>query len=111
MALAACSDDGGDNGGSGDGGNGDDLSGSIAVLMPDHASTRYEEQDYPLFEAKIEELCADCEVLYQNADGDSTDQQEQADSMAARDVDVGVIDAVDTTAAAHIAENLQSQDT
>lgn len=110
MALAACSDDGGDNGGSGDGGNGDDLSGSIAFLMPDHASTRYEEQDYPLFEAKVEELCPDCEVHYQNADGNATDQQEQADSMAARGVDIVVIDAVDTTAAANIVENLQSQD-
>src|SRR5690625_3397180 len=104
LTLAACSDDGG--GGS----DGEEMSGQIAFLMPDHASTRYEEQDYPLFEAKIEELCADCEVLYQNADGDSTDQQEQADSMAARDVDVVVIDAVDTTAAANIVENLQSQD-
>jgi len=105
LTLAACSDDDG-----GGGSDGEEMSGQIAFLMPDHASTRYEEQDYPLFEAKIEELCADCEVLYQNADGDSTDQQEQADSMAARDVDVVVIDAVDTTAAANIVENLQSQD-
>src|SRR5690625_3628084 len=111
MAMTACSDDGGDNGGSGgDGGNGDDLSGSIAFLMPDHASTRYEEQDYPLFEAKVEELCPDCEVHYQNADGNATDQQEQADSMADRDVDIVVIDSVDTTAAANIVENLQAQD-
>lgn len=112
MAVSAC----GDGGGNGDGGNGGseggdgDLSGSVAFLMPDHASTRYEEQDYPLFEAKIQELCPDCEVHYQNADGNATDQQEQADSMAARGVDVVVIDAVDTTAAANIVENLQAQD-
>lgn len=107
MAVSACGDDGGGGGGSGDG---DGVSGSIAFLMPDHASTRYEEQDYPLFEAKVKELCPDCEVHYQNADGNATDQQEQADSMAARGVDVVVIDSVDTTAAANIVENLQAQD-
>ena len=39
--------------------------------MPDIASTRYEQYDAPLFTAKMKDLCADCEVLYQNANADA----------------------------------------
>ena len=42
----------------------------IAFLMPDIASTRYELQDKPLFEAKLKELCPGCEVVYLNAQAD-----------------------------------------
>ncbi|MBC9226961.1 substrate-binding domain-containing protein [Aeromicrobium sp. 636] len=103
--LAAC--------GSGDdseGKDGDKASGTIAFLMPDRASTRYEEQDRPLFEKKVKELCEDCKVLYQNGDGDPNKQQQQANSAIAQGVDVLVLDAVDTKAAATIVANAQAQD-
>ena len=74
----------------------------IAFLMPDLASTRYEQQDKPLFEAKIADLCPECEVLYSNADASAETQQQQANSAIAQGVDVIVIDAVDSTAAASI---------
>ncbi|TFC06919.1 sugar ABC transporter substrate-binding protein [Cryobacterium adonitolivorans] len=74
----------------------------IAFLMPDLASTRYEQQDKPLFEAKIAELCAECEVIYSNADASADTQQQQANSAIAQGVDAIVIDAVDSTAAASI---------
>lgn len=74
----------------------------IAFLMPDLASTRYEQQDKPLFEAKIAELCPDCEVIYSNADASAETQQQQANSAIAQGVDAIVIDAVDSTAAASI---------
>jgi D-xylose transport system substrate-binding protein len=103
--LAACGSDD-----SGDGKDGDAASGKIAFLMPDRASTRYEEQDRPLFEKKVGELCGDCEVLYQNADGDPNKQQQQANSAIAQGVDALVLDAVDTKAAATIVSNAQAQD-
>ncbi|QPZ38154.1 ABC transporter substrate-binding protein [Paramicrobacterium chengjingii] len=84
--------------------------GKIAFLMPDRASTRYEEQDSPLFKKKVAELCENCEVLYQNADGDAAKQQQQVESMVAQGVDVIVIDAVDTTAAASSVQSAQASD-
>ncbi|WP_374947348.1 sugar ABC transporter substrate-binding protein [Agreia sp.] len=105
--LAACSSSSGesDSSGGGDGAS----SGKIAFLMPDLASTRYEQQDSPLFTAKMNELCPDCEVIYQNADSDPDKQQQQADSAIAQGVKVIVLDAVDTKAAASIVVNAQSQ--
>ena len=43
---------------------------TVAFLMPDQASTRYEEHDRPGFVAEMKKLCPSCKVLYQNADGD-----------------------------------------
>ncbi len=103
-SLTACGSD------EGSGGSDGEASGKIAFLMPDRASTRYEEQDRPLFEKKVAELCEDCEVLYQNADGDPSKQQQQANSAIAQGVKALVLDAVDTKAAATIVENAQAQD-
>lgn len=74
----------------------------IAFLMPDLASTRYEQQDKPLFVAKMKEQCSDCKVLYSNADASADTQQQQANSAIAQGVNAIVIDAVDSTAAASI---------
>jgi D-xylose transport system substrate-binding protein len=90
-------------------GGSEELSGKIAFLMPDLASTRYEEQDAPLFKAAVAELCPNCEVLYQNADADPAAQQAQADSMITQGVQVIVISSVDTAAAASIVESAQAQ--
>lgn len=84
-------------------------SGKVAFLMPDLASTRYEQQDSPLFTAKMKELCPTCEVIYQNADSDPAKQQQQADSALAQGVKVLVLDAVDTKAAASIVTNAKAQ--
>ena len=60
-ALAACGDDDdGGNGGSGDSGG----SGSVALLLPESKTARYESQDRPNFERKVQELCPDCDILY-----------------------------------------------
>jgi ABC-type xylose transport system substrate-binding protein len=87
----------------------DEVSGKIAFLMPDLASTRYEEQDAPLFTAAVADLCPNCEVLYQNADADAAAQQAQADSAITQGAEVIVISSVDTAAAASIVESAQSQ--
>ena len=46
----------------------------IALLLPESKTTRYEAFDKPLFEAKVAELCDDCEVVYYNADQDEAKQ-------------------------------------
>jgi D-xylose transport system substrate-binding protein len=81
--------------------------GQVGFLMPDLASTRYEEQDAPLFIQRMGELAPGVEVLYQNADADPAKQQQQADAMIAQGVKAIVLDAVDTAAAASIVVNAQ----
>src|SRR5262245_6515942 len=77
--LAACGDDEGDTGSTGSTG-GATASGKIALLLPESKTARYESKDRPLFEAKVKELCPDCEVVYSNADQDAAKQQQQAES-------------------------------
>ena len=104
-ATPGAGSSGSSSGGSGSGG----LSAKVAFLMPDEASTRYEQQDSPLFKARMKELCPDCQVLYQNASGDPAKQQQQADSVITQGVKAIVLDAVDTKAAAAIVQKAQAQ--
>ena len=75
-------------------------SGTVAFLMPDEASTRYEQHDFPGFKAAMAKLCSDCKVIYQNADADATKQQQQFNSVIAQGAKVVVLDPVDSSAAA-----------
>ncbi|CAI9120849.1 ABC transporter substrate-binding protein [Brytella acorum] len=73
--------------------------GTVAFLMPDQASTRYEEHDFPSFKAAMAKLCADCKVIYQNANGDVALQQQQFNSVISQGAKVIVLDPVDSAAA------------
>ena len=77
--------------------------------MPDEGSTRYEEHDRPGFVAEMKKLCAGCTVLYQNADGDASKQQQQFNSVISQGAKAIVIDPVDSTAAASLVKQAQSQ--
>ncbi|HRO14393.1 MAG TPA: sugar ABC transporter substrate-binding protein [Paracoccus sp. (in: a-proteobacteria)] len=83
---------------------------TVAFLMPDQASTRYEEHDFPGFKAAMEKLCADCTVIYQNANADAALQQQQFNSVIAQGARVIVLDPVDSAAAAALVEIAHSQD-
>jgi D-xylose transport system substrate-binding protein len=74
----------------------------IAFLVPDSRSPRYETQDRPVFQAKVQSMCLDCSVIYRNADGDAAAQRQQAESALAAGANVIVLDPVDGTAAAAI---------
>ncbi len=104
LGLAACGgDDGGSTGGTGtSGGAAGGEAKTIALLLPESKTTRYDEQDKPLFEAKLKELCPNCTLSYQNADQDAAKQQTQAEAEIAKGVDVLVLDPVDGKAAAPI---------
>lgn len=90
-------------------GSGDATSAKVAFLMPDQASTRYEQHDAPGFKAKMEQLCASCEVIYQNADADAAKQQQQFNSAVTEGVKAIVIDPVDSKAAASLVSQAQSR--
>ena len=82
---------------------------TVAFLMPDQASTRYEEHDFPGFKAAMNKLCSDCKLIYQNANGDVTLQQQQFNSVIAQGAKVIVLDPVDSSAAASLVNLAQSQ--
>ena len=84
-------------------------SGTVAFLMPDQASTRYEQHDFPGFKTEMGKLCPDCKVLYQNANGDVAQQQQQFNSVIAQGAKIVVLDPVDSTAAASLVHLAQSQ--
>ena len=95
-ALAACT---------GQGPAGD---GTIALLLPDAKTARYETFDRPFFEKRVAEL-GDFDVLYSNADQDAAKQQQQAESALAAGAEVLVLDAVDTKAATSIVAEAKAQ--
>jgi D-xylose transport system substrate-binding protein len=105
--LTACSN--GNEAGGGSPGGGGDGALSIGLLLPETVVARYEEKDKPYFEAKMAELCPDCEVIYANADSDASKQQQQAESMLTQGVDVLVVDPYDGVAAASIVESAAAQ--
>ncbi|GEO26404.1 D-xylose ABC transporter substrate-binding protein [Alicyclobacillus acidoterrestris] len=78
-------------------------SGTIALLLPDTTSSaRYESQDKPDFTAEVKKLDPSAKVDYQNAQGDSTTQQQQAEAEITNGAKVLVVDPVDSAAAATI---------
>ena len=100
-----------DDGGGGGGGGGERRrGGSIALLLPESKTARYESQDRPNFEKKVEELCPDCEIIYSNADQDAAKQQQQAEAALTKGAKVLVLDPVDAASAgAIVARAKQSQ--
>jgi D-xylose transport system substrate-binding protein len=116
LVMSACGDDddpdttgttAAEDGGS-DGG--EEVSGTIALLLPESQTARYETQDRPLFEAKVDELCPDCEVLYSNADQDAAKQLSQAEAALTNGAEVLVLDPVDGEAAGAIVAQAAAQD-
>ena len=78
--------------------------GKIALLLPETKTARYESQDRPHFEAKVKELCADCQIIYSNADQDAAKQQQQAEAALTNGAKVLVLDPVDSASAAAIVD-------
>ncbi len=100
--LAACGSS--DNGSSSNSNSssGGSKSGTVALLLPENKTTRYESQDKPLFEKDMKALCPDCKIIYSNAEQDAAKQQTQAEAAITNGAKVLVIDAVDSKAAAAI---------
>jgi D-xylose transport system substrate-binding protein len=97
VALAAC------GGGGGGGGK------TIALLLPEHTTARYETQDRPNFEREVKALCSNCKVVYENANQDASEQQSQADSVLTKGIDAMVLDPVDATSASTIVAKAKAQ--
>jgi D-xylose transport system substrate-binding protein len=107
LGVVACGDDDDDSGG-GDSASGG--GGKIGFLLPESKTTRYEAHDRPEFEAKVEELCPDCEIVYSNADQDAAKQQSQVEAALTEGIDVLVLDPVDSASAASMVNLAAQQD-
>jgi D-xylose transport system substrate-binding protein len=73
--------------------------GTIALLLPETKTTRYELHDRPTFAAKVQALCPSCRIDYANANQDPVRQQQQAEAAITKGAKVLVLDAVDAKAA------------
>lgn len=82
---------------------------TVAFLMPDEGSTRYEQHDYPGFAAEMQKRCPSCKVLYQNANTSATRQQQQFNSVMSQGAKAIVLDPVDSTAAASLVKQAQGR--
>jgi D-xylose transport system substrate-binding protein len=111
-ALVAGCGDGDDTTGGGTsaegGGGGGDF--TIALMLPENETPRYETNDRPDFEDAVAEKCPDCEVIYFNAGGDAEKQQSQGEAALTKGADVIVLDPMDSKSAATIAERANAQD-
>src|SRR5881275_567626 len=99
LALVAA----GCGGGGGGGGK------TIALLLPENQTARYETHDKPDFQKRLKELCSNCKLLYSNATGDATKQQSQADAALTQGAKVLVLDPVDAGSAASIVTKAKAQ--
>jgi D-xylose transport system substrate-binding protein len=107
IVVAACGSGGGGGGGGGGGAAGTGK--TIALLLPEHTTARYETQDRPNFVNEVKALCSDCNVVYENANQDASEQQSQADSVLTRGLDAMVLDPVDATSASTIVAKAKAQ--
>jgi D-xylose transport system substrate-binding protein len=106
LALAGCADVSAKPGSAGSSGA---AGSTVAFLMPDTGSTRYELHDRPGFEAKLKELCPDCKPLYNNADASADKQSQQFNSAIAQGAKLIVLDPVDSAAAASLVNSAHAQ--
>jgi len=102
VGLTACGANDPESGGGGD------TAKTIALLLPESETTRYESYDRPLFEAKVKELCSDCTINYYNADKDTAKQAQQMDTAITQGASVIVLDPVDGKAIAGAVTDAQA---
>ena len=75
---------------------------TVALLLPENQTARYETHDRPDFTKRLKQVCSNCKVLYSNATGDATKQQSQADAAMTQGAKVLVLDPVDAGSAGAI---------
>jgi D-xylose transport system substrate-binding protein len=81
----------------------------VGLLLPESGTTRYDTFDRPYIEARLGEACADCEVLYRNADSDAAKQATQAQELLDQDIRVLILDAVNAASAVSIVADAASR--
>ena len=97
-ALVGCGNQKGQGNDSGSNGGSDSGSASkIALLLPENKTTRYESQDRPDFEKDVKKLDPKATIVYNNANQDATQQQQQFEAALTDGANVIVLDPVDAS--------------
>jgi D-xylose transport system substrate-binding protein len=109
LVAAGCGGDDETTGGGGEAGGGGG-GGTIAILLPENETPRYEAADRPYLEEGIKKECPECEILYNNADGDIAKQQSQVEAALTQGADVLILDPMDAASAAGSVEKAKQQD-
>ncbi|KMS75785.1 ABC transporter substrate-binding protein [Streptomyces viridochromogenes] len=87
-SLAACGED--------DGAGAESF--TVGLLLPNRVTPRWEHSDKPLIEQRLKELCADCTMVYANAENDAARQRQQVISMITNGAKVLILDPADSRA-------------
>src|SRR5215216_1195703 len=109
LAVAGCGDDeSGSSSSSGSSGGGE-KPGKVAVLLPDSkSSVRWETVDRPFLKQAFDAAGVESEI--QNAEGDKSTQQQQAEQAITNGAKVLLLVNLDSGSGAAIAANAKSQD-
>src|ERR687893_1360465 len=108
LAAAGCGDDDEDTGGGGGGGDGGGKADKVAVLLPDSkSSVRWETVDRPFLKKAFDDAGVPVEI--QNAEGDKSTQQQQAEQAITNGAKVLLLVNLDSGSGAAIAANAKSQ--
>ena len=109
LAVAGCGDDDSGSSSGGGGGGGGEEPGKVAVLLPDSkSSVRWETVDRPFLAEAFK--AAGVEATIQNAEGDKSTQQQQAEQAITNGAKVLLLVNLDSGSGAAIAANAKSQD-
>jgi D-xylose transport system substrate-binding protein len=107
LAVAGCGDDNSSDSGS-SGSSGDKKAGKVAVLLPDSkSSVRWETVDRPFLKKAFDDAGVESEI--QNAEGDKSTQQQQAEQAITNGAKVLLLVNLDSGSGAAIAANAKSQ--
>ena len=108
LALGVAGCGGSDDSGSGSGSGGGKAPDKVAVLLPDtKSSVRWETADRPLLEAAFKQ--AGVPVTIQNAEGDKSAQQQQAEQAITNGAKVLLLTNLDSGSGAAIQSNAKAQ--
>ena len=108
LAAAGCGDDDDESSDSGSTSSGDGEAGKVAVLLPDSkSSVRWETVDRPFLKQAFDAAGVEAEI--QNAEGDKSTQQQQAEQAITNGAKVLLLVNLDSGSGAAIAANAKSQ--
>jgi D-xylose transport system substrate-binding protein len=108
LAVAGCGDDNSSSDSSSSGSSGDKKAGKVAVLLPDSkSSVRWETVDRPFLKQAFDAAGVESEI--QNAEGDKSTQQQQAEQAITNGAKVLLLVNLDSGSGAAIAANAKSQ--
>lgn len=83
---------------------------TVALLLPENVTARWEGEDRPEFTKALKNLIPNAKVQVQNALNDPATQQSQAETALTKGADVLVVAAVDQKAAAVIVNSAKRED-